>query len=682
MDPAAAPVVGVTVQAPRVPDAGPRGRTRQVALVAAAVVGVVVTLVVLKLNGQLAAVTAGLLDAGPVTRWGLPALRTLHDLAAATTVGLLVLAAWCVGPGPGKRKQGLGGPRRPMVRAATTAASVWAGSALAVLVLTAADVSGLSPAAPGFSTVLASFAFQVDLGRALLASLLLVGLAAVLSAVATRIVAVAWAAVAALLALLPLALAGHAAGNNDHMNSVDSLALHLVAVCVWVGGLAALVLTGHLLGGQRSVVVARYSTLAGVCFAVVAASGVVNAALRLGSFAALASGYGVLVIGKVVALGLLGLAGYAHRRRTIPRLEAQPRLFARVAAVELVVMGATLGLAVALSRSAPPVPAVDTSDPVGALLGYPVPAPFTVARYFGAFYPNVLWLAIALAMVVLYALGVTRLVRRGDRWPLSRLILWVLGCALLVFVTSGGPALYGRLSFSLHMVQHMALMVAVPFPLVFGAPVTLAMRALRARRDGSFGPREVLLALVHSRVLRVLGHPVVAALLFTGSLTVFYYTRLFPLAMFTHTGHVLMTAHFLLSGYLFIWALVGIDPGPDRPPYAFRLVLLLMTLGFHAFFGIALMSSQQLLAQDWWGALGQHDLPALLADQQRGGAIAWGAGDIPSLLLGVALLVGWVRSDHAESKRLDRRADRDGDAELRAYNAALTAMAERETPRR
>ena len=217
---------------------------------------------------------------------------------------------------------------------------------------------------------------------------------------------------------------------------------------------------------------------------------------------------------------------------------------------------------------------------------------------------------------------------------------------------------------------------------MFGAPVTLALRALGARRDGSFGPREVLVALVHSRAIRILGHPVVAALLFTGSLTVFYYTQLFPLAMFTHTGHVLMTAHFLLSGYLFIWALVGIDPGPDRPPYPFRLVLLLMTLAFHAFFGIALMSSQQLLAPDWWGALGQHDVRALVADQQRGGAIAWGAGDIPSLLLGLALLVGWARSDRAERRRLDRKADRDGDADLHAYNARLAAMSRREAPPR
>ena len=85
--------------------------------------------------------------------------------------------------------------------------------------------------------------------------------------------------------------------------------------------------------------------------------------------------------------------------------------------------------------------------------------------------------------------------------------------------------------------------------------------------------------------------------------------------------------------------------------------------------------SGTLLAPDWWHALGYTDDAALLADQQTAGGIAWGLGDIPSLLLGLALVVGWVRSDASETKRLDRQADRDDDAELRAYNERLDALA-------
>ncbi|GAB2591109.1 cytochrome c oxidase assembly protein [Microlunatus antarcticus] len=650
-------------------------------LVGATAVSVVVALVLLGLNGSLTAPSRGLLDPGALVRFGLPAARAVQDVAASVMIGLLVLAAWAVAPDPGKSVDSLAGPRRTMVRGATASGLVWAGAALVVLVLTAADVSGYSPATSGFSLVFFSFTSQLELGRALLVSLLLVLLATVVSALATRVVAVAWAGAIGLLAILPLSLAGHAAGSANHMNAVDSLVLHLLGAVLWVGGLAALVLMGGRLGAQRDAVVRRYSTLAGVCFVVVAFSGVINAALRLGSFSGLATSYGLLVVGKVVALGLLGVAGFLHRRRVIPRLATDRTAFTRLAAVELLVMGATVGLAVALSRSAPPVPeAADDEDRIASLLGYPEPPPFTVGRYLTAFSPDLLWLVVAAAMLGLYGIGVARMVRRGDRWPLQRTAFWTIGTLALVFVTSGGPGVYGRLGFSLHMVQHMALMVAVPFLLVFGAPVTLALRAMHARKDRSLGPRETLLRLVHAPVLAFVANPVVAAALFTGGLTVFYYTPLFALALSTHTGHVLMTAHFLLTGYLFVWALVGVDPGPARPPYPFRLVILLVTLAFHAFFGIALMSGATLLAPRWWAALGRTDTVALIADQQRGGAIAWGAGDLPSLMLGVALLVGWIRSDRSETKRLDRQADRDDDAELKAYNANLARLTPQRPP--
>src|SRR4029450_11891967 len=94
---------------------------------------------------------------------------------------------------------------------------------------------------------------------------------------------------------------------------------------------------------------------------------------------------------------------------------------------------------------------------------------------------------------------------------------------------------------------------------------------------------------------------------------------------------VLMTAHFLLVGYVFVWSLIGIDPGPSRPTYPFRLILLLVTLGFHAFFGISLMSSGTVLAPDWWHALGQTNDAALLTDQQAGGGPGGGGGGRPPL---------------------------------------------------
>ena len=647
------------------------------ALAVTVLTAVVVAIVVLGITGGLASAATGLFDPGLIVRVGLPAARVLHDLAAALTVGLLVLAAWFVAPEAAVGDDHLSGSRQWLVQSAVTTSIIWAGAAASVLMFEAASVAAVPVGAPGYGEVLLSFVTQIPLGGALGVSLLLVVVVACLTILASRIETVAWAAAVSLLALLPLALGGHASGTQDHANAVDSLALHLVAVCLWLGGLAALLLVARQLGGQLSVVAGRYSRLAGWCFVVVAGSGLINAILRLDSISNLATEYGLLVIGKMALLALLGGAGWLHRRVTLRRLDKDRRWFLRLAAAELAVMGATIGLAVALSRSTPPS-SRSVTDPASTLLGYPAPPPISLGRYFTVYYPDLLWLTAAAGAAGLYIGGVLRLRARGDSWPMGRLAWWLAGCAALAFVTSGGPGVYGRVHFSAHMVQHMSLMVIVPFLLVLGAPVTLAMRALHVRRDGSFGPREMLLEMVHSRFLRVVGHPLVAATMFIASLVVFYYTPLFELAMLTHAGHVLMTAHFILIGYVFIWSLIGIDPGPSRPPYPFRLILLLVMLGFHAFFGISLMSTGTLIAPDWWHALGQTDDDALLADQQTGGAIAWAAGDIPSFLLGVALLVGWFRSDAQEARRLDRRADRDGDAELREYNRQLAALDQRD----
>ena len=640
-------------------------------ILAALALSIAVAIGLLAVSGQLKAI--GPFGSSTLARYGLPLARAVHDLAAALTVGLLAVGTWCVAPERGAPVGELTGTRLVMIRRAAIAAAVWLAASLTFIVLTTADLSGIRVTDPGFGRLLVMFVGQIDLGRALGVSALMILVVFTFAITATHVTTAAWGATLSLVAVLPIALAGHSAVGSDHMNAVDSLAIHLVGICLWVGGLAALVLIANRLGDQLQVVVTRYSRLAGWCFVAVAASGVINALLRLGWLPDLGSTYGLLVLAKTAALGLLGLAGLAHRTRTIRQLPDRPRLFLRLAAVEVMVMAATIGLAVALGRSAPPAAGPDI-DPVALILGFPVPPPLTVERYVFSFYPDVLWLTVAGVTAATYVVGVVRLRRRGDSWPWARLVSWLAGCGLLVLMTSGGPAIYGRVHFSTHMLQHMVLMMGVPLLWVLGAPVTLALRALRPRTDGSLGARETLLQLLHSKLARFLGNPITAEVLFIASLVIFYYTRVFDLAMFTHVGHVLMIAHFLLVGYLFIWCMIGVDPGATQPAYPFRILMLFIMLGVHAFFGVSLMSSGTLLAPNYWHAIGQTNDAALLADQQLGGAIAWGSGDIPSLLLGVALVFAWMRDDQRRARQLDRQAERDNDAELRRYNERLAAL--------
>jgi putative copper resistance protein D len=623
-----------------------------------AAAAVVVALGILGGAGELTGAPSGLLDPGPLVRVGLPVARVLHDLAASLTIGLLVLAAWAVAPEPGTPADRVAGPRLIMVRAASVSVGAWLISAVAVLVLTVADVAGVPVSSPTFSGTLVSFVSQIELGRALWISVLLIVAVAVLTVVSSRVVTTACAALTALLALLPLAVTGHASGSGDHQNSVTSLALHLVTVTVWVGGLGALLLMARRLGAQLPTVVRRYSTMAGWCFAVVALSGVVNAALRLGSLSKLTTLYGVLALAKIAALGLLGLAGLRHRTAILPRLEGSGgrRAFVRLATVELLVMGATMGLAVALSRSAAPTTQHAAAHTPADLLGY-VPPPLTAARYLTSVYPDLLWLLVTAVALGWYLRAVVVLNRQGARWSPRRTAAFVAGCLALTLVTSGGPAAYGRTGFSAHMLQHLSLMLLVPLLLVLGSPLTLALRTLPSRSDGSFGLRETLETVLASRPIGVLRDPVAAAGLLAGGFIGFYYVSgAFQLALFTHTGHVLMTVYFLTTGCLFVWVLLGADQ--DRVRSAFPVQVRLMTLALTgtmlAIFGLTLQRSGTVLAARWWDALGQEDTAALLTDQHLGGTLASVAGVLLLLAAGAAFAL----TGRGRAARLVSDADR------------------------
>ncbi|MDQ2756189.1 MAG: bifunctional copper resistance protein CopD/cytochrome c oxidase assembly protein, partial [Actinomycetota bacterium] len=623
-------------------------------------VALLATSLAVVIGGAATAAVAGLQDPGAVVRWGLPLVRVVHDLAASLTIGLLLVGALLL-PGTTASK-GRGTPPT-MLRAGRLAmwsGGVWVVAGLVGVVLGFADAAGTPLDSPVFLSQLQTFVWQLETLRVGVISSALAAVAATIAGVALTRKGLATAAFVAVGAMLPLALAGHAAGGSDHETAVNTIAFHLVGASLWVGGLLALAVLRPLLGKRLAPVVARYSALALWCYVTVLVSGVASAWLRLGSVAGLATSYGALIVVKAVALVVLGVLGWHQRRRVVDRLAVDPTsraLFASMALVELAVMGVAFGFATALARSAPPVPdTLPPLDPAQGLTGYPAPPAPVGLSWLSLWRFDWLWGVLAVVAVAVYVVWVVRLHRRGDRWSVLRTGSWVLGWAVVVWTVCGPPGVLGRVSFSWHMIEHMVLAMLAPVFLVLAAPVTLGLRGMSPRRDGSLGPRELLLGMVHSRLLRVLGNPVVAAVLFFASLAVFYYSPLFGLALETHTGHVLMVAHFLLTGYLFVWVLVGVDPGPPKWSAPMRLVILLVTISFHAFFGVSLMTGTTLLAPDFFQTVQIPWVPDVLADQQLGGSYAWGIGEVPTLLLAMLVVAAWVRSDAAETRRGDRQA--------------------------
>ncbi len=298
--------------------------------------------------------------------------------------------------------------------------------------------------------------------------------------------------------------------------------------------------------------------------------------------------------------------------------------------------------------------------------------PFTLGRGL-AWSADPFFLVTCLLALGLYGWGVLRLVRRGDRWPVGRTVAFAVGVLTIMLVTCTGLNDYGMAMFSVHMVQHMVLSMLSPILLLLGAPITLLLRALPVAGRGRTGPRELLLKLLHSRFMRVVTHPAFTIPVFIASLYGLYFTPVFDTLMKSETGHAVMMVHFLAVGLIFFWPIMGVDPGPHRPGYVLRMLELFAGMPFHAFFGIALMMASGPMVGTY-----QHPSASLgidaLADQTAAGGIAWAFSEVPSVLVLLALLFQWYRSEQRQARRIDRAADRNGDRELEAYNAYLASL--------
>ncbi|MEY2816198.1 MAG: hypothetical protein RJA78_774 [Actinomycetota bacterium] len=622
-----------------------------------------------------AATPSELGDVGDLLRWSAPSLRGINDVAEAVTIGSLVFAAFALVPGTKAFTATL--------LSAAMSAGVWALAGTAYLVTTYLAITG-SPLSldQTFGDQFYIFVTDIQLGQMLALNVLTAFALAVLILFVRELFGAAACAAIGLAGLIPVALSGHAAGSASHAMAVNSLGLHLVGICIWVGGLVGLVIALNKLDEveDRKTIITRYSTLALFGFLLVAISGYSSAQIRIGSIENIfTTGYGQVTLLKTVSLLTLGFFGALHRRRVISNFKDKTKMFWNLIFVEVLIFGAAMGLGTALARTPTPIndyPAGELT-PAEILTGSKLPPEPTALTWITTFKPDLIWLLVTAALAGFYLLGVRRLKQRGDSWSVGRTVSWLSGVALLFYVTNGYFNAYEQYLFSAHMLAHMLLTMGVPVLLVPGAPVTLLARAVAKRQDDSRGVREWVLWAVHTKYAQFLSHPIVAALLFASSLVVFYFTPIFNWATREHVGHEWMIVHFVITGYLFVQALIGVDPGPKRFGYPQRLILLIATLAFHAFFGLALMTGDTLLLADWFGAMGRTWGATPLQDQQAGGAIAWGIGELPTAALTIIVAIQWARSDERDAKRLDRASDRSGNEDLSEYNRMLERLAQR-----
>jgi len=459
----------------------------------------------------------------------------------------------------------------------------------------------------------------------------------------------------AIVGVVAVPVTGDAGQGPNHDFATSTVIVFAIAASVWAG----LRIVGTVAPCDPTVR-HRVSFAVRGAGAIAALYGVVLLVLRVG-LGNLTSTYGALAL--VVAAALItGIV-----------VDAQGRLGAIVATL------AAAALSLMATRTTPLL--LERRPTVwDLLLGYELPGGPTPSRLLTYWRFDTFLGVAALVLAGLYLFGLRRLRQRGDEWPGGRTASWIAGCVAMLLATGSGVRAYGSAMFSVHMVEHMTLNMFVPVLLVLGAPVTLALRVLPSAGSGSApGPREWIVRIVHSPFTAFLSNPITAFVLFVGSLYAVYFTPLFDTFVRYHWGHEFMAVHFLITGYLFYWGIIGVDPGPHRLPFLGRLALLFAIMPFHAFFGIAMMSSESTVGGNFYRSLALPWVPDVNADQHLGGAIAWGASEVPLVVVVIALVTQWARQDRRESVRSDRHADAGYDDEMDAYNNMLRDLSRQRT---
>ncbi len=249
-------------------------------------------------------------------------------------------------------------------------------------------------------------------------------------------------------------------------------------------------------------------------------------------------------------------------------------------------------------------------------------------------------LASLLAVGAAYLVGVRRLARRGRRWSRARTASFLGGLLVVELAIGSGIASYDDSVFTMHVIQHLMLMNAAPPLLALGAPVTLLLQAAGRRSTTT------ALRVLHSRPVRLLTHPGVA---FAGAMATMYVYFLTPLYAYSISHplfHDFTHLEFLLSGCLFWWPVVGLDPIPHRLSYPARMGYLGLAIPPSAFLGVAILNDAHPIAS-------VHTL----ADTHTGGSVLWGFSELFTVGALAVIFIQWMREEDRRAAREDRRLD-------------------------
>ena len=369
--------------------------------------GVPILLVLLWAAGMLVVVAfPGLPTPPSYVLWLQPTGRYVRDIASMIALGSLVVGGLLVSS-------------RRALQWAMGWAIIWFCILVVLFLLTISDVQAVTPweavaNAPSFLT-------GDYVGRVFLAQFIgIIAFALALTRAENRRVAWVAAIVGAAACMTPSFL-GHGGLTGEHVGITTSLAIHLGAVSLWVGGLAVVIALVHAEPDLGPTVLPRFSLLALWCVLLIAETGLLNSALLVGSISLfVGTVYGSLVLMKAALLAWLIRLGWLQRRRAMPEaLIGSTGMLTRFAGREFVVMAAAIAISVVLSRIGPPHGTLATGGfsplaivalaiVIPAVLAWSLPRPAWLTRL--SAYPEVPAMALLVVVALVAGLGIF------DRW--------------------------------------------------------------------------------------------------------------------------------------------------------------------------------------------------------------------------------------------------------------------------
>ena len=603
-------------------------------------------------------------NAGALVTWTNQVLSLITVLIGLVVVGILIVYCFLAE----QNNNSISDAGSQKLRAVARLATLWTFCLLIQSITTLATVLGTNFSQTFAPGVIGTYIWDLTPSRSLLISSAFAVAVAVFARVSRSLNSAAGLTAISLAAVSYPLLNSHSVSLGNHSLAITASVTHGIAISIWVGTLLALY---PFIKSGDSEVVKRFSALASGCVAALLVSGIISAATRMENVHDLVStGYGYLVFAKCILFLIIAYCAIRARK-----FLADSKSAAIFVLWELTTMALAVGVGVALHFTPPTRRLRPGNSAAEDILGFNFPPAPSFRNYVFGWYPDWLILLIALTVASLYILGLIRLRRNSISWPALRTLSFFAGISILIWISSAGIAKYAMISFSAHMIQHMVLAMIVPIFLVLGAPITLALRALPSDSEPNRRNTRVwITSLLHSKYSQVVTNPILVLVIFTASLYGIYFTSLFASMMTSHIGHIIMELHFLITGVLFSFLVIGVDPAPRRLPHWAKLLLVLVALSVHAFFALAIMQSPTPIGSSWYSQVQPPWLINQLDATYTGGGIAWAIGEIPTLLLLIIVAAQWSRDDARTARQVDRAADRNDDALLKEYNDRLAKL--------